>query len=817
MANIINPYRFSSSGGSSSDWPDITPDSSSVVTDGDYKYVIFNGSESFSVTSTGTSSGSTNVEWLLIAGGGAGGNSGWLAAGGGAGGYQTSTTSLTSTGSGSVTVGGGGSASATSGYETSAADSGNDSSISFPSISTITSTGGGGGGATGYSGHYAGEDGGSGGGAVANTSASSGSGTSGQGYDGGDCLANYRAGGGGGASEAGEDGYSIGGAGGDGLSSSITGSAVTRGGGGGGGAAGGPGTAGTGGAGGAGGGGRGFSYGTTNYPAAGTANTGGGGGGGHAGTYTHGQAGGSGLAVLRWQFQAAVYVEISVDSSITIEEDSTDSDYKYFVVDSTTSSAFTVTNAGSSSGSDSIEVYVIGGGGAGSGPSSGPSNVGASGGGGAGGYIRQTTFTNASSLLGTYDVTVGAGGTTSGGTSNTAGADSQVVKQGERSIEFDGSNDYLETGSTSDFNFGTGDFCIEFWMNPAQVASSYELLIATENSSGARWQIYQESDAISFWGYNSSGTYVRTATAASAVAVNKWHHVAVTRNSGTLTIFVDGKSEATSSSYSSYDFSDDDGLTVGAYSTGTYHYEGKMFGVRVVNGSAVYTAAFNPSMEKLTAITNTKLLINPTTSQSTWTDSSASGHTLTGSGWSDFSSSLDSETPLMRAFGGGAASSYAGSWSGQKLNGGSGGGGSYNLVTGAAGFNGQGNKGGDRGSNYGTGGGGGAGSAGSSATGGQTTSVGGDGGDALAVSWMANEYLGYDGDGKFAGGGGGAGVSGGGGTSGGGGAGDGGYNSNSAYDAEANSGGGGGGDRDTGASGGTGGSGKVIVRWKYQN
>ena len=69
MANIINPYRFGSSGGSSSDWPDITPNSSSVVTDGDYKYVIFNGSESFSVTSTGTSSGTTNVEWLLIAGG----------------------------------------------------------------------------------------------------------------------------------------------------------------------------------------------------------------------------------------------------------------------------------------------------------------------------------------------------------------------------------------------------------------------------------------------------------------------------------------------------------------------------------------------------------------------------------------------------------------------------------------------------------------------------------------------------------------------------------------------------------------------------
>tara|TARA_Y100001938_G_scaffold47484_1_gene66080 strand:- start:1423 stop:3012 length:1590 start_codon:yes stop_codon:yes gene_type:complete len=508
---------------------------------------------------------------------------------------------------------------------------------------------------------------------------------------------------------------------------------------------------------------------------------------------------------------------VTISTSATINTDSYDYDYKYIEFDSTTSSAFQVTDAGSSSGSDSIELYVIGGGGGG-GAQTSNSNIGTGGGGGAGGFIRQTSFTNGSSLVGTYDVTIGAGG--GGGSPNstqsTSGSDSQVVKQGERSIDFDGSNDYLETGSTSDFNFGTGDFCIEFWMNPAQIASSYELLIATENSSGARWQIYQESDAISFWGYNSSGTYVRTATAASAVAVNKWHHVAVTRNSGTLTIFVDGKSEATSTSYSSYDFSDDDGLTVGAASAGAYHYEGKMLGVRVVNGSAVYTAAFNPPMEKLTAITNTKLLINPTTSQSTWTDSSASGHTLTGSGWSNFSSSLDSETPLMRGFGGGHAASYSAQYAAE---GGSGGGGAYSPNAGASGFNGQGYSGGngDYGGTYIHGGGGGAGGNGSNG------SSGGTGGDGWTDSggWMYYNSLGPDSDGYFAGGGGGARGSYNGGSGGGGSGGQ--YSSDAGTDGSTNSGGGGGGaGKSNGASnvsnsGGGGGSGKVIVRWKYQN
>lgn len=500
---------------------------------------------------------------------------------------------------------------------------------------------------------------------------------------------------------------------------------------------------------------------------------------------------------------------VTISTSATVTTDSYDYDYKYIEFDSTTTSAFEVTDAGSSSGSDSIEVYVIGGGGAGSAPTSG-STVGASGGGGAGGYIRQTAFTNASSLLGTYDVTVGAGGTTSGGTSNTAGADSQVVKQGERSISFDGSNDYIQTATSSDFTFGTGSFTIELWFKPSSGGTSnlYKGIMSDETySSTGSWSISQRDKELTFWAKNTSGNWVNSGFAAgNALQYSKWQHIAVSYDSGSTTtrMFVDGK-QVSSGTTSGWNLLGDQ-VEIGR-STSTQYVGGQMHGIRVVKGSAVYTAAFNPSMEKLTAITNTKLLINPTTSQSTWTDSSASGHTLTGSGWSNFSSSLDSETPLMRAFGGGAASSYAGSYTGDKLKGGSGGGGSYSTVTGPAGFNGQGNKGGDRGSNYHPGGGGGAGSAGYS---GSSTK---DGGDALEVSWMANEYLGYDGDGKFAGGGGGA-L---GGVGGGAGAGDGGDSTNYASDAEANSGGGGGGDRITGASGGTGGSGKVIVRWKYQN
>ena len=494
---------------------------------------------------------------------------------------------------------------------------------------------------------------------------------------------------------------------------------------------------------------------------------------------------------------------VTISTSATVTTDSYDYDYKYIEFDSTTTRAFEVTDAGSSSGSDSIEVYVIGGGGAGSAPTSG-SVVGASGGGGAGGYIRQTTFTNSSSLLGTYDVTVGAGGTTSGGTSNTAGADSQVRKQTDRSIDI-ASGDYFSADASSNFDFGTGYYTIEFWMKTDLSVNSSNWQLPCRVGSMQFFIGTGSAYLTPYWGGSplfSSGN--------SEVKDEYWQHIALTRESGTTRLYIDGNHKGSTTTSTDFGTSGSNYARFGYnqyQSSGYYTMAGRFAGIRIYKGTAKYTgtSGFNPNMEKPAKETNVTLLINPDSGQSDITDSSDGSNSFTDN--ITWSSDLETDTPLMRAFGGGAASSYGGSWSGQKLNGGSGGGGSYSTATGPAGFNGQGNKGGYLGSNYHPGGGGGAGSAGYS---GSSTK---DGGDALEVSWMANEYLGYDGDGKFAGGGGGAF----GGVGGGAGAGDGGTGSTYASDGEANSGGGGGGDRITGASGGTGGSGKVIVRCKYQN
>ena len=252
------------------------PSGGTVTTSGNYRIHTFTSSGTFVNTIA-----SLSVEYLVIAGGGAGGvgdaNANAYGGGGGAGGYRTNVAGQTSGGGASaesaltisagnktVTVGAGGAgASGDNQLGTNGGDSVFDS---------ITSIGGGRGGANSADG----SSGGSGGGGK-ESDGSGQSGTSGQGYGGGPGSEGGNRGGGGGGA-GGSGGTS---SGGGGVSSNITGSAVTR--------AGGGGSNGSGGSGGGGDGGD-----PTGYN--GTANTGSGGG---AAT-EHSGNGGSGLVVVRY-------------------------------------------------------------------------------------------------------------------------------------------------------------------------------------------------------------------------------------------------------------------------------------------------------------------------------------------------------------------------------------------------------------------------------------------------------------------------------------------------------------------------------------
>ena len=282
---------------------------------GDYKVHTFTSPGTFTVTNAGGPTGSNSVEYLIVAGGAAGGQ-GCGSGGGGAGGYRTNFPSPATGGQPvsatdyPVSVGGGGSGSGDQSSNNVGASGSTSSAFS------ITSAGGGGGAGnsstppTGVAGGSGGGGGhGLGGGGSGNSPPVSppqgnpGSQSTPQGY-----TSDDQGGGGGGASQAGIGPTGFGGAG---SPNAISGSAVTYAGGGGGGHRDSPNT-GLFASGGAGGGGRGGGRGTSAPNCRGrdgTTNTGGGGGGAcrivnspPSGFGAQG-SGGSGIVIVRYKNQ----------------------------------------------------------------------------------------------------------------------------------------------------------------------------------------------------------------------------------------------------------------------------------------------------------------------------------------------------------------------------------------------------------------------------------------------------------------------------------------------------------------------------------
>ena len=286
-----------------------------ITTCGDYKIHTFTGPGTFTVSCGGNSVGSDSVDYLVVAGGGSGGESinyptAYGGAGGGAGGYRESSGTASGCYTASplgacvsalpvtvtgypITIGGGGSG---------GPNTRNSGANSI--FSTITSAGGGAGGNCNSPAPVNhGLPGGSGGGGGA--IGLGGTGTSGtgntppvsppQGNNGG--TGGGSGGGGGGATVAGSNSTSpTGSTGGAGATSSINATPTARAGGGGSGGPGGSGAGGTGG---------GAAGGSPNSPGpSASANTGGGGGGGGGGTgCVNSGSGGSGIVIIRYKFQ----------------------------------------------------------------------------------------------------------------------------------------------------------------------------------------------------------------------------------------------------------------------------------------------------------------------------------------------------------------------------------------------------------------------------------------------------------------------------------------------------------------------------------
>jgi len=188
-------------------------------------------------------------------------------------------------------------------------------------------------------------------------------------------------------------------------------------------------------------------------------------------------------------------------------------------------------------------------------------------------------------------------------TSNTAKARNQQSKfyHGENVVYFDGHigqfgyqgfGDYLEVIDPS-LQIGTGDFCLEMWVYPTALYTNVALFDNRHptnnwpNSSGGFMVTANSNGDISLY---SEGAMKITHNAKLTVGV--WHHIAVTRESGTIRLFVNG--DFFSSSYSSSNNYDQDRIVLGNSSQAAHEeFEGYMQDVRFYIGIPKYTQNFS--------------------------------------------------------------------------------------------------------------------------------------------------------------------------------------------------------------------------------
>jgi hypothetical protein len=195
------------------------------------------------------------------------------------------------------------------------------------------------------------------------------------------------------------------------------------------------------------------------------------------------------------------------------------------------------------------------------------------------------------------------------------------------SVQFSGTN-FLTAPASTAWNF-TGDWTWECWVYPTSITTYHTFL--------AQWG---GASSTFIWKMNSSGRMylenLSTAITATSTTIlaNQWQHIALTRGSNTIRMFVNGTMDATTATRTGTYYSTD-AMYVAA-SQVVERFVGYMSNMRILNGTALYTSNFTPPTAALTPVTNTQLL---TCQSSSIIDNSPNAFTMTNTGTAVVSSS----------------------------------------------------------------------------------------------------------------------------------------------------------------------------------
>ncbi|MDF2565084.1 MAG: hypothetical protein K0Q53_1479 [Massilibacillus sp.] len=181
-----------------------------------------------------------------------------------------------------------------------------------------------------------------------------------------------------------------------------------------------------------------------------------------------------------------------------------------------------------------------------------------------------------------------------------AGVGSPVVssaqsKFGGESLYLDGAS-YLTTGASEDFNFGSGDFTIDWW-EYRTANTNYSSVLTLDNPGNVLMAGYNASGAVHCYAYTSKMTTILNQFSLGSLDLNTWNHFVLVRHGNTFYGFKNGK--LVSTSVNTLSLEESINITIGKYQTkegGLYYFQGYIDELRVSKGIARWIGDFNPEL-----------------------------------------------------------------------------------------------------------------------------------------------------------------------------------------------------------------------------
>jgi hypothetical protein len=196
------------------------------------------------------------------------------------------------------------------------------------------------------------------------------------------------------------------------------------------------------------------------------------------------------------------------------------------------------------------------------------------------------------------------------------------------SNQFDGSTGYLTAPTGSSLAFGTNDFTVECWVFLLTAQTTPMFIIDSRTSAQTTsWYFGTALNSATGLSWGNNAGNITSDPSSTDIPVGTWTHVAYSRHGTTGKLFVNGSVVSTVTDSTNYVA----GITttIGARYSVANFWNGFISNLRVVNGTALYTAAFTPSTSPLTAVTNTVLL---TCQSNAILDKSSNSYSVTANG-----------------------------------------------------------------------------------------------------------------------------------------------------------------------------------------